>query len=687
MIYSNDLYLDVETYSSVNIKTQGAYKYTQSPDFEILILSYTFDRKVAPIGVKLTRGEKIPDIVLKSFNDPNVKLHAHNATFERLCLIAIGINIPIERWRCSAVKAATCGLPLGLDAVSKALELGEDAKDSKGKALINYFSVPVKATKTNGGRVRNFPHHAPEKFEDFVDYCNKDVKAEIAVINRLEAYEITPLEMELYCLDQIINDRGIRIHKTFAENALLLDRMFVKDLIIELKEITGCENPNSPDQLKKWLENEMKITIKSLSKDTIPDLLKQAGHGTKAEQVLKLRIKASRTSNRKYKAMENCYCDNGKGHGLFQFLGAMRTGRWAGRFIQLQNLPKNFIVLLDMARNLVLKKDFYNLKFLYDDVSSILSQLIRTSFIPTEGNVFGVSDFSAIEARVIAWLANEKWRLDVFKTHGRIYEASASAMFNVPLETIGKGSPLRSKGKVAELALGYQGSVGAMVQMGAADMGLTELEMKDIVTKWRKASPNIVKLWADIEKNAILAVRTGKKRTSLYRGITFEYDGEFLMLGLPSGRKLYYFQPKIITETKVKIMVRGAKGMVEKWFKKDQAPSSAVVLSTWEQTKLTYMGVNDKKQWTRLDTYGGKLVENIVQAIARDILADSMLRVDKAGFIIVMHVHDELVVDMPKKDSETKLKELCDIMSEPIEWAPGLPLAADGYLTEYYKKD
>lgn len=699
--YPTDIYIDVETFSSVDIMKSGAYKYTESPDFEIIILCYGINDE--PIKtVDLANGEPLPYEFLYLMNRADCIKHAHNAAFERLCFIAYGINVPIEEWRCSAVKSGYCGLPLSLDGVSKAMNLGEAAKDAKGKALIRYFSVPVKPTKINGGRTRNFPHHDPEKWEEYKNYCKQDVHAERTIIFKLEKYKIPEQEQILYSLDQKINDRGIKIDLLMAKNACVVDATNTKDLTDQLKKLTGVENPSSPAQLKQWLSVEMQKDIKTLSKDIMPELVKQAGRGSTAAEVLDLRSKNSKTSIKKYIAMLLCACDDGRAHGLFQFYGANRTGRWAGRLIQLQNLPQNHINDLDLARTLTRDGNYAALSLSYDDIGSVLSQLIRTAFIPEEGKIFGVADFSAIEARVIAWLASEQWRLDVFDTHGMIYEASASKMFSVPLESIsyknefgekikGVNYDMRAKGKVAELALGYQGGVGAMLNMGGDKMGLSKKEMKAIVKAWREANPNIKDLWEDFEKCAILAVQKRKEIVSDYKGIKFEYDGYVMTITLPSGRALFYQNPLIVRETKYEFKRLDAES--GEW-NVGWAPLGRITKSdiktgkTWDVDKLVYSGMNQEtKIWGRVDTYGGKLVENIVQAIARDLLAESLIRLDKANFYTVMHVHDEAVAELDKKNPEEDLKRMCAIMSETVSWAPDLPLAADGYITEYYKKD
>ena len=703
----NDLYIDVETFSSVDIMSSGAYAYTESIDFEILILCYKINNRPI-ITVDLASGEKMSENFISMLLDPSFKKHAHNAAFERLCFRAVGYDVPIEQWECSAVKAAYCGLPLSLDNISKAMKLGEAAKDSEGKALIRYFSIPVKPTKINGGRTRNLPHHNPEKWEKYKAYCKQDVHAEYTILQILKDYNLPKFEHEMYNLDQLINDRGIKIDTKVAAGAIAIDTRNAAELYKEMQDLTGLANPNSPAQLKQWLSNQLGTEITTISKDALAILSKKAGHGSVASEIIKLRAKAAKTSIKKYKAMIACLCLDGRAHGLFQFYGANRTGRWAGRLIQLQNLPQNKIGLnngwdeFDFIRKLVKDNDYRGLYLMYDDLGSLLSQLVRTAFIPEEGKTFGVADFSAIEARVIAWLASEQWRLDAFDSHGMIYEASASKMFSVPLESIsyknesgekirGENYDMRAKGKVAELALGYQGGVGAMINMGGDKMGLTKKEMKAIVKAWREANPNIKDLWEDIEKCAILAVRKGKEVISDYRGIKFKYDGYVLMITLPSGRSLFYQQPLIVTETKYEFKRYDPE---TKDYDIGWAPKSRILKSdiqtgkSRDVDKLVYMGMNQTtKIWERVDTYGGKLVENIVQAIARDLLAESLVKLDRAGFDIVMHVHDEVVCEIFKGAAAEELKIICGIMSEPIDWAEGLPLAADGYVTDYYKKD
>lgn len=655
-IMARQLHIDIETYSSIDIMTAGAYKYCESIDFEILMIAYAFDDEPIKM-VDLALGDKIPQEFLDALMDPAVEKHAHNANFERNAFRAIGYDVPIEQWYCSAVKAAYCGLPLSLAMVSEALKLEEKGKLATGKALIRFFSVPIKPTKANGMRERNFPEHDLEKWEEFKRYCINDVEAEREIGKRLEAYEIPDFERCNYILDQKINDRGILVDMDMAEKAYRMDEYHSEILKSKLKEITGLENPNSPAQLRKWLGEAMKKEITTLAREAVDALIEETESAAVLE-VLNLRKKSSKTSTKKYAAMLSCAGQGDRVRGLFQFYGANRTGRWAGRLVQLQNLPQNKLSDIELPRGLVIDNDYDTMSMMFDDVSDILSQLIRTTFIAGEGNTFCVADFSAIEARVLSWLANEQWRLDVFNTHGKIYEASASQMFNIPIEEVTKDSEYRAKGKNAELGLGYQGGVGALRRMGGERMGLSEGEMMRIVRLWRKANPKIVKCWGEVGNAAVNCVKTRKTVIlTEFRNLRFDFDGRVLTITLPSGRKLFYQQAMIFT---------------------NDFGSEAVKYKGVDQTT---------KKWWWVDSYGGKFVENIVQAIARDILADSMQRLYKAGFDIVMHVHDEVVAAVPASISEEKLKEMCSIMGEEIPWAKGLPNAADGFVTYFYKKD
>lgn len=648
------LHIDIETFSSVDIKTSGAYKYTESIDFEILLVAYAFDDNPIKI-IDLAQGESLPVEFTEALVNSDIEKHAHNATFERRCFIQYGFNVPIEQWRCSAIKAAYCGLPLSLELVSKALNLEEKGKLSTGKALIKYFCVPCKPTKVNGQRERNLPEHDLVKWNEFKLYCINDVEAEREIDNRLINYEIPEFERINYIIDQEVNDRGILIDLNFAQNAYDFDNIFSDSIVEEVKQITGIDNPNSPAQLKKWLSNAIGEKVTTLAADAIPEL-KEKAESEAVSDVLDYRKKLAKSSTKKYVAMLNCACFDNRAHGLFQFYGANRTGRWAGRLIQLQNLPQNHMKGLKDARDVVASGDYDLATILYDNIPNVLSELIRTAFIAKHGHTFSVADFSAIEARVLSWIAGEQWRLEVFKTHGKIYEASAAMMFGVPIESVTKGSDLRQRGKTAELALGYQGSVGAMAKMDREDK-IPANERKTIVYKWRKANPAIVRFWNEIESRSIYAIRTRKTIKSKSGFLEFGCDGKVFTITLPSGRKLFYQSPYI------------TKGQ-------------------WGQDLIMFKGMDQViKQWTEIDTYGGKLTENVVQAISRDLLAYSMQRLKEEGYNIVMHVHDEAACEVPIETSEQDLKNMCDIMGEDVPWAPGLPLVADGYVTPFYKKD
>ncbi len=623
-----------------------------------MLFAYAFDNGPVQI-VDLMNGEKLPCNVFYALKDPNIVKTAFNANFERN---AIKNQYPVsclpEQWECTMVKALTMGLPGSLDMVGKAMHLEEDKQKMKeGKALIQYFCKPCKSTKANGMRTRNLPEHDVEKWETFKEYCKQDVEAEREIRNKLSRYETTDNEKKIWNIDQEINDRGINTDIVLIENAIECDANYTKRLTHAAKKLTGLGNPNSPAQIKKWIGARVGHEIDSLNKTGLPGLIEEAESLGKREvvQMLELRKLMAKTSIKKYQTMQNSRCDDGRVRGLLQFYGANRTGRWAGRLVQVQNLPQNHLPDLDDARNLVREGNFSDIEFLYDSIPDTLSQLIRTAFIPSEGNRFIVSDFSAIEARVIAWFAGEQWRMEVFKTHGKIYEASASQMFKVPIEEITKGSPLRQKGKISELALGYGGSVGALTAMGALDMGVEESELKGLVDKWRSANPNITKFWWDCDKAAKKAIRE-RTTVNMQYGLKFIYDPGVLFIQLPSGRKLSYLRPKIVPH------------------------------ETFSGDKITYEGMEQtSKQWTTLDTYGPKIVENIVQATARDCLREAMFRVDEAGFDIVMHVHDEVVLDVPKEVGS--VEEINKIMGVDIEWAPGLLLKADGYECSYYMKD
>lgn len=650
------IHLDFETFSSVDIKTSGAYKYTQSLDFEILLFGFAFDDEDVTV-LDLAQGDVIPNKVLKALHSDKIEKHAHNAVFERLCLDAYQIHTEAKDWYCTMVKSAYCGLPLGLDMVSKIMVNADKAKLTTGKALIKYFCVPRKPTKNNTNE-RNFYYDDLDKWEEFKRYCANDVYAEREISTKLSKYKIPLFERRNYILDQKINDLGIKIDTTLAKNAARVNDKFVNDLKQKAKDITGLLNPNSVQQLSGWLAEKTQKEIKSLAKENVSKLLEETDDTT-VREVLKIRQKTSKSSVKKYTAMVNSVCEDERGHGFFQFYGANRTGRWAGRLVQLQNLKRNYLMDLEEARQLMYDGVYEDITLVYEDVPEILSQLVRTALIPKKGHTFAVADFSAIEARVISWLADETWRNEVFKTHGKIYEAAASLMFNVPIEDIGKGSDLRSKGKVAELALGYQGSVGAMKQMGGEKMGLSEPQMKSIVNKWRRANPKVVSLWYALDEAAIRAyINKGKKiRLETYKNLVFFYDGDVLTIRLPSGRKLFYQEP-------------------------------ALGKNPWGKRSLKYKGIDQNtRQWVYIDTYGGKITENVVQAISRDLLATSLKNVDEEGYSICMHVHDELVSEVPDEHAKNDLAKIEEIMGRDIPWAKGLNLVADGYLTKFYKKD
>lgn len=675
--------VDIETYSDVDIKASGAYAYAESPAFEILLIAYKLDD--GPVNViDLTEmflsygnhscSKLISGIQKESLRenyrdfwdaliDPEYVKTAYNANFERTCLAAY-FDIPMspEQWRCTAVHAATLGLPATLGAVGEALGLPEDKqKDKIGKSLIQYFCKPCKPTKANGGRTRNLPKHAPEKWTQFIEYNRQDVVAENAIREKLAIYPVPEEEQQLWVLDQKMNDNGVRVDMPFVRNILDYDAQYQGRLREEARKITGLDNPNSLPQLKEWYRSHFGIDVKSLTKDTIPELeeeLAQDGIFFSEEveaglRMLDIRKEMGKTSTKKYAAMENAVCRDGRLRGVLQFYGANRTGRWAGRIVQVHNLPQNKIPDIDLARKLVAAGDFSTLELLFEGVPFVFSQLIRTAFIPSEGCRFCVADFSAIEARIIAWLADEPWRLEVFRTHGKIYEASASQMFHVPIENIKKGGKLRQQGKVAELALGYGGAFGAIKAMDKGG-SIPDDEIPMLVANWRKASPNICKFWRLAEQAAKTAIRDHRS-VRLKNGLVFSYMNRILFIKLLSGRKLAYFDAGL-EET--------AKG-----------------------ESVTYAGIEQAtKRWGRLETWGGKLVENIVQATARDCLAETIRKVTGAGYSIVMHVHDEIIADVPREDKEA-LKTITGIMAIPPSWAPGLPLRGDGYETDFYKKD
>ena len=663
------LSIDIETYCDLDLKDVGVYRYASDPSFEIMLLAYSFDSDPVRI-VDLAQGEKIPEEAIDAIMDGAIKKTAYNANFERVCISMYLYNtVPMfantgfscfdtdmldpAQWECSMVKAGMLGLPMNLAAVGKVLKI-ENEKIEAGKALIRYFCKPCKPTKVNGGRVRNLPEHAPEKWEEFRGYCIQDVTAEQEVLDKISFFKTPGIETELYNLDQHINDTGIEVNMQLVRNAISIDRTLKKQLVIEAKEISELSNPNSPEQLKDWLWKETGKVITSLTKDMVKKLLEDGGLSDDAEKMLQIRQDMSKTSVKKYSKMEEAVCSDTRVRGLLQFYGANRTGRWAGRLVQVHNLTRNYINDLDLARELVLNNDAELIDMFYDSTQDILSQLVRTALVAPSGKVFVVSDFSAIEARVIAWLAGELWRLEVFNTHGRIYEASAAKMLRKDIEDVTKED--RFKGKVAELALGYQGGKNALLAMGALAMGLIEEELPQLVTSWRKANPKIKALWRITQDAAMRAITEGGIH-SVFGKVHIYCKKKYLVIRLPSGRSLHYFNV----------------GLGKNRFGGES---------------ITYYGMNQTtKKWQKMETYGGKLVENIVQAIARDCLSVSLLKIDKAGFRTVMHVHDEAVIENDIPSAEEDLKRVNAIMAEDIEWAPGLPLKGEGYVTPYYKKD
>lgn len=643
------LNIDIESYSDVDLFKHGVYRYVDSPNFEILICAYSIDGGEV-VSIDMTQ-EELPDELLEALEDPNVLKPAYNAQFERVCFGKyLGHNLDPAQWRCTMVHAAQLGLSGSLDAVSKYLGLDE-TKDAAGKALIRFFSLPCKPTKANGMRTRNYPKDDPEKWQQFIEYCEQDVRAEMAIGDELEAYPVKDSEWELYALDQRINDRGVLTDNALVAGAVQIMEDYSADINGKMKDLMGIDNPNSLVQFKAWL-TEQGYDFPGLGKELVKEALKNGDVTGKAKTALEMRLNASISSVKKYQLMHDIECEDERIHGLLQFYGAGRTGRWAGRLVQVQNLPRNYLEDLDTARTLVKAKDWELLQLCYESVPDTVKQLIRTALIAKEGHTFYVSDFSAIEARVIAWYAGEQWRLDVFDGHGKIYEASASQMFHIPIEDVDK--ELRQKGKVSELALGYQGGPGALVAMGALKMGVPEEELQGLVDAWRKASPNIVNLWGDVQEAAFEAVESRKVVKLERQKLVFFMKAGTLFIKLPSGRNLAYPNAKL---------ERGKFGMV-----------------------IKYDGKGEKVGFVRLETYGGKLVENIVQATARDILGDALIRLDKVNFEIVFHVHDEIVAEVPK-DSHYSIEDMNEIMGQSVDWAPGLPLRSDGYTTDYYKKD
>lgn len=657
------LSIDIETRSSVDIGKAGLYKYAQSPDFRILLFAFQEDENPVEV-VDLAQGEEIPEHAVRMLADPDVTKHAYNAAFEWYCLNRAGYQTPLEQWRCTMAHGLYCGYTAGLDATGKAIGLPQDKqKLVAGKALIRYFCVPCRPTKTNGNRTWNQPWHAKEKWELFKEYNRQDVVTERAILNRLEQFPMPEAEQKQWQMDVLMNAFGVRVDTELIKGALYIDAVSTQELTEEAVRITGLGNPNSGAQLVPWLNTQCgRDRFQDIQKATVADALDhREDYPEDVRRMLEIRQQLGKTSIKKYVAMDTAKGEGDRVRGLTQYYGANRTGRWAGRMVQMQNLPRNYLKTLDYARDLVKDKNYAGLKLLYGNVPDTLSQLIRTAFIPSEGNKFVVSDFSAIEARVIAWLAGEQWVNEVFATHGKIYEATAAQMFGVPVERIAKGNPeysLRQKGKVATLALGYQGGTSALIAMGALNMGLTEDELPDIVSRWRQANPRIRDLWYAVENAALAAMETA--RPQAIRGLIFTLEGDllygqsFLTVRLPSGRKLYYPKP---------------------FLKENQFGKQA----------LHYYTVGQQtRKWEVASTYGGKMTENIVQAIARDCLAVTLERIYDRGLQTVFHVHDEVIIDAPM---ETTVEEICDLMAEPIPWAPGLILKGAGFESSYYMKD
>ena len=653
------LSIDIETRSSVDISKAGLYKYAQSPDFGVLLFAYKVDKEDVKI-IDLACGEHIPQKIIDMLRDPGVIKHAYNAAFEWYCLNQVGYETPIDQWRCTMMHGLYCGYTAGLGATGKAIGLPEDKrKMAVGKALIRYFCVPCKPTKSNGGRTWNLPKHAPEKWELFKEYCIQDVVTENEILKRLSLFPVPEEEEKLWQMDIRMNAFGVRVDEELIEGALAIDSVSTQKLTDEAIDLSGLDNPNSGIQVLDWLRMQG-VELPNLQKATVEETL-QTELPDNARRLLEIRQQMGKTSIKKYVAMDTAKGVDGRVRGLTQFYGANRTGRWAGRLVQLQNLPRNYLKTLDIARNLVKQKNYEGVRMIYSNVPDTLSQLIRTAFIPSEGHKFVVADFSAIEARVIAWLAGEQWVNEVFATHGKIYEATASQMFHVPVERIAKGNPeysLRQKGKVATLALGYQGGVNSLISMGALNMGLAEEELPDIVQRWRSANRRICDLWYAVEQAALTVMQTAQ--TQAIHGLIFALEGDmvygqcFLTVQLPSGRKLFYPKPFLQENRFGKMAIH--------------------YYTVGQQTR----------KWEITSTYGGKMTENIVQAVARDCLAETLKRIDARGLQVVFHVHDEVIIDAPM---ETTVDEICDLMAEPIPWAPGLILKVAGFENDYYMKD
>lgn len=655
------LSIDIETRSGVDIGKTGLYRYAQDGEFSILLFAYKMDDNPVEI-VDLENGEEIPPVIRVALADAGVIKHAYNAAFEWYCLNRAGYGTPLSQWRCTMIHGMYCGYPAGLDAAGKAVGLPQDKqKLAAGKALIRYFCTPCRPTKSNGGRRWNLPRHAPEKWALFKEYCRQDVVTENEILKRLGFFPVPDAEEHLWQMDIRMNAFGVRVDTGLIEGALAIGDISTQELTEEAYRLTGLDNPNSPSQILEWLSSRTGTDLPNLQKATVEEALRREDIPDNARRVLEIRQQMGKTSVRKYAAMQAAKCGDDRIRGLTQFYGASRTGRWAGRLVQMQNLPRNYLKTLDYARNLVKARNYEGIRLLYGNVPDTLSQLIRTAFIPSEGHKFVVADFSAIEARVIAWLAGEQWVNEVFATHGKIYEATASQMFHVPIEKIVKGNPeyaLRQKGKVATLALGYQGGPHALVSMGALDMGLTEEELPDIVQRWRNANPRIRDLWYAVEEAALQTMFTAQPQG--VRGLIFRLEGDlvfgqsFLTVQLPSGRKLFYPRP---------------------FLQENQFGKMAVHYSALGQ---------QSHKWEVTSTYGGKMTENIVQAVARDCLAEVLKRIENLGLQVVFHVHDEVIIDA---SVDVTVEQICSLMAEPVPWAEGLVLKGAGFENGYYMKD
>ena len=668
------LRIDLETYSDVDLKKCGVHKYAESPNFQIMLFGYKYGSGQVRV-IDLMAGEKIPPHILSALDDPTVQKTAYNAAFEITCLSRhLGRKLDVSQWRCTSVHALYLGMPGNLSDVGKVVGLAPDRqKMAVGWGLIRYFCIPCKPTKKNGGRTRNLPHHDPDKWKTFVEYCQRDVESEDTIAQKLARFPVPEVEWKLWHLDQRMMNTGVKVDRELVNAAIECDAIFKERLTAEAVRLTGLDNPNSRNQLLAWLqEAEDDDTIVDLTKKSVPKILESTDSEV-TRQVLALRQELSKTSVSKFHAMARAMCADDCVRGLTQFYGANRTGRWAGRIVQVQNLPQNKLKDIDLARNLLKAREYELLSMMFGTVPDTLSQLIRTAFVARPGGRFIPVDFSAIEARVIAWMAWCEWRLDVFATHGKIYEASAEQMFGLPAGSVTKKSPYRQKGKISELALGYQGGAGALKTMGALEMGLTEDELEPIKVAWRAANPEIVNLWYACERAAKQAVGSKAVVPLTIAGgrtkLVFAYESGFLTITLPSKRKLFYVKPRIETED---------------LYRETTAGGRYVLASTGS---LTYEGMDQKtKQWTRLPTYGGKLVENITQAVARDCLAEAMLALDAEGYPQLFTVHDEDIVELPYS-SPKGLKDVEAVMGRPIAWAKDLPLRGDGFETEYYMKE